>query len=571
MRPALYPVLFRRPLRGGPDLDLNFAAMTVLDPRVTYTGASLATLTDATGAIAYKPHNLLTYSEDFTNAAWTQTNLTVTANAAADPNGSTTMDLLVESASSATHIIRRDYTFTAGVFTASVYAKQGPGAARNVGIIFNTAGIGALFDATTGAVVVNSGATASATNIGGGIWRFSITATLASGTDNVRIYLGSGTNWLAPWTGDGASGAYVWGAQLNVGPLQPYYPTTSAAYFGPRFTYDPVTLSALGLLIEEQRTNLLTYSEQVDNAAWVKTGCTITAGAIAAPDGNTTADLVVATGAPGSAYVQTSAPASTSGTATFSVYAKAGTRSAFNMTTFNGPPNTDFNLSTASKTDNNGAVGSITHVGGGWYRCVSTVTLGAPSTQRSFLWSIDGIYLWGAQLEAGAFATSYIPTTSASVTRAADSATMTGGNFSSWFNATQGTVVVEGVRTGAGSTRIAYEFCSASRGAGDVFAGDVGGSWTYYASGFAPQASVPAIWGVGTPSKQAASYKTNDFRSCVDGGAVQSDSSGTVTPGIDRLAIGGAVDGTQKINAPISRLRYYPTALTNAQLQALTT
>ena len=259
-----------------------------------------------------------------------------------------------------------------------------------------------------------------------------------------------------------------------------------------------------------------------------------------------------------------------------SVYAKAAERTQIALQL--GADVGYYNLSTGAVIS--GANASIVSVGNGWYRCIVT---GTPVNTNSLIYlasggaasytgdGTSGVYIWGAQLEAGAFATSYIPTTSASVTRAADSATMTGSNFSSWFNATQGTVVVEGVRTGTGSTRIAYEFCSASRGAGDVFAGDVGGAWTYYASGFAPQASMSAIWGIGTPSKQAASYNTNDFRSCMNGGAVQSDSSGTITPGIDRLAIGGAADGTQKVNATIARLRYYNTALTNAQLQALTT
>lgn len=85
-------------LRGAagaqPTLDLNFTSGT-LDSRVTYTGASLATLTDATGAIAYKPHNLLTWSEQFDNAIWLKQTLTVTANAHTAPDGSATADAAV--------------------------------------------------------------------------------------------------------------------------------------------------------------------------------------------------------------------------------------------------------------------------------------------------------------------------------------------------------------------------------------------------------------------------------------------------------------------------------------------
>ena len=528
-----------------PALDLNFVAMAAsgtLDSRVTYTGASLATLTDATGAIAYKPHNLFVRSEELNSASWTKFNSpTVTANTAVAPDGATTADSVT---SAATGGMYQFATLASGVtYTISCYAKQ-----TTSGGSFGFYGQGGSF----GSTLITPGSTWTR-------YSFAFTASASGSADN-------GLNRLV--------GVDIWGAQLNIGPLQHYYPTTSAAYYGPRFTYDPVTLSALGLLIEEQRTNLLTYSEQVDNAAWVKTGCTITAGAIAAPDGNTTADLVVATGAPGSAYVQTSAPASTSGTATFSVYAKAGTRSAFNMTTFNGSPNTDFNLSTASKTDNNGAVGSITHVGGGWYRCVSTVTLGAPSTQRSFLWSIDGIYLWGAQIEAGAFATSYIPTTTASVTRAADSATMTGANFSSWFNATQGTFVVDVVQTtkittlsknwmSANDATLANRFQISSNNVADVNLA--------VASASASQANITGANLAAGSHKIAARYAVNDFALVVDGTVSGTDVSGVVSSGVNQLNIGTRDGAQDPINNCIYRLRYYNTALTNAQLQALTT
>ena len=71
---------------------------------------------------------------------------------------------------------------------------------------------------------------------------------------------------------------------------------STAAINAPRFDYDPVTLESVGLLIEESRTNLLTYSEQFDNAVWTKSNASITANAIIAPDGTLTADKLVEDG-----------------------------------------------------------------------------------------------------------------------------------------------------------------------------------------------------------------------------------------------------------------------------------
>ena len=111
-----------------------------------------------------------------------------------------------------------------------------------------------------------------------------------------------------------------------------------------------------------------------------------------------------------------------------------------------------FNLSTGTAS---GTGASIVSVGNGWYLCIGTVTVNTTgSTGINF--SINngstnsytgdgysGIYLWGAQLEAGAFPTSYIPTTSASVTRNADVASMTGTNFSSWYRQDAGCFYAE--------------------------------------------------------------------------------------------------------------------------------
>lgn len=229
----------------------------------------------------------------------------------------------------------------------------------------------------------------------------------------------------------------------------------------PRFDYNPSTLAPRGLLIEELRANLFVWSEEFDNASWTKNNATISPNAIIAPDGTTTADKLVETVATGQHYVRTSA-ASTNIAYTFSVYLKAGerTRAVIAMTDLStGDASVGINLLTGATFASSLGVGSWTNISSavvampnGWYRVSITGTRGGGGTSTAGSIYTDngstisytgdgtsGIFVWGAQLEAGAFATSYIPTTTTSLTRNADVVSMTGTNFSSWHNASEGT------------------------------------------------------------------------------------------------------------------------------------
>lgn len=184
-------------------------------------------------------------------------------------------------------------------------------------------------------------------------------------------------------------------------------------------------------------------------------------------------------------------------------------------------------------------------------------------------------WVWDAtQFEAGAFATSDIFTTSASVTRAADSATMTGANFSSWFNSTEGTFIAD--MNWSNFASITPVMC-------DVSDATAQNQISLYLSGsvvvFVPKAAganqaviVPSGSQVaGVTSRAGAAYKLDDFRAVSRGGAVSSDTLGSVPSGLMQMGIGRRGNSNaDSANAPISRLRYYTTALTNAQLQALT-
>lgn len=179
------------------------------------------------------------------------------------------------------------------------------------------------------------------------------------------------------------------------------------------------------ILQEPQRTNLLTYSEQFDNASWIKAGCSVTANDTIAPDGTATADKVVFSGTGTFLYQQST----TTGQCNHSIYIKgtAGQTISLddtwsldpaNLFTLNGQwQRFDFNTTTASGQNQGLAISTFQS---------STATT---------------IWVWGAQLEAGPYATSYIPTDSATVTRLQDN--IYRQNIDNLVGVNQGTLFIE--------------------------------------------------------------------------------------------------------------------------------
>jgi hypothetical protein len=370
---------------------------------------------------------------------------------------------------------------------------------------------------------------------------------------------------------------------------------TSAAVNAPRFDYNPSTLAPQGLLIEEQRTNLLVQSENFATT-WVAANLSVSADATTAPSGATTADKLIATAVSGEHIADNSFTAVSGTTYTFSAFVKAagltdiGLR--FTVAAFwtgSISPQVRFNLldQTMSVITGTPASYSITPVGNGWYRVSMSVVCianGTPSARIQLMSGasnnftgngVDGCFVWGAQTEAGAFATSYIPTTTTALTRNADVASMTGTNFSSWYNAVEGTFVAQYLPSAVAASNAGQCVIHVSNGTATeqlqlIKRANVDASTRYRVdAGGVNSAFLNLGTFTATQTKAAITYKVDDFVGIKSGGSLVTDTSGGV-PAPNKMDIGTELSGLSSINGYIQRISYYPTRLADSTLQALT-
>ena len=583
---------------AGASLYLNFLDPT-LDSRITFSRGTNATLIDSTGKLTYAPNNLLAWSEDFTQSSqWGLNNVTVAANATAAPTGAATADKIDETTATGVHRLAFAPAFALAPHTLSVYAKA---AERNWIAVGNASDSQlAFFNLTNGTVGTIIGAiTPTITGVGNGWYRCSVTFTPSIAAMRTCVFNVCSADNVTNYTGVTGNGVFLWGAQLEIVTYQTtpgtYNQTLAPLYYGPRFDYDPVTLAPRGLLIEEARTNIVTYSEQFDNAAWTKVGLTVTANATASPDGTVGADKLAedATAAAHQTYTNPIA-ISAGSTYTYTVYAKQAERNWISISAWDTSERfTWFNLANGTiGTNTVGNTATITPVGNGWYRCTVTRTVSSANTYGQFFVSTNdnvvnyagtagsGLYIWGAQLEAGSFATSYIPTVASTVTRNADVATMTGTNFSSWYNQSAGTFVIgltpRGGPTGGANVRFleVNDGTTTSRNP-LMFASAAGAAFTQYRVAGADQANLSSstsYYAANSTITIGAAYAANDFATSFSGGAVTTDTSGSVVTNASELDIGYARSGagTEIFCGHVRAIAYFNTRLPNAQLQTLT-
>ena len=402
--------------------------------------------------------NIALGSQQFdNNTYWGKTNSSISADVVVAPDGSLTGDKAIENAALGEHSVSYYATQGANITeTFSVYAKAG----ERYQIVlsfsnFVNADSRVYFNLNTGTIFTTtytkldySNVSGTITGVGNGWYRCSITATKAayntSNYVNILLYSNSAANTY--YTGDGASGLYLWGAQLELGSVATAYRATTTSNQVPTTrtfvrentsavyttnTLDEVTYNQSAPAI----INLVQYSQELDNIAyWAYTASSIIANATTAPDGTQTADKLVGTaGVSTRKSVYQYATTFVAGqTYTLSVYLKtAGVTTA---TIWLDSPNISsggywgagglINLIDGSVGGSSPQSTSTTAVGNGWYRCqvTGTFTLGGLQAIQIAMGSAnggateigngtDGIYVWGAQLEIDVAPSPYQPKT----------------------------------------------------------------------------------------------------------------------------------------------------------------
>ena len=326
-------------------------------------------------------------------------------------------------------------------------------------------------------------------------------------------------------------------------------------------------------LLEPTKQNVLQRSEEFDNAYWINNGVTINANQTISPSGDLSADLLTGVSG-GFGVIRFSTWSATNKVA--SCFAKKGSSNIFKISnasfTYIG---VTFNLENGTVTnEDSGFEGSIENYGNGWYRCTAIDTLGRSGTfSLGVTAASESIYIWGAQLESG-YKTSYIPTTTAAVTRSAETAT--GSGDASTFNSSEGVLYVE--TKGFIDVPSSSEYIQLSKNGESLGTNSLvvqhrnNGYLRIYVNGFAT-ADIHFNINIDFTEnhKIAVLYKLNGYKLFIDGvsQSLYGTPTQTVFSGLDNLSFD--LRGTLSWNSSIKDIRVYNTALTDAELIALTT
>jgi hypothetical protein len=538
---------------------------------LTFSRASDATRVASNGLIEKVRTNLILQSNTF-STTWSNVGSSeVSGQAGYD--GTNNAWSLVEDSSTGTHtLVQIPSTF--GLVTLSVYAKAGT---RNWVFLRGVQGglnVRAWFNLSTGTIgTVEANGTAKIESVGNGWYRCSLT--VANFESGFEAYVAiSSADTIASYTGNGTGNILIQNFQYEIGDIATaYIPTTTAAVSVgpvsglPRLDYLGSTCPRLNL--EPQRTNLATFSESFDNAAWTKeTGNSVTANTTASPDGYVNADTISATA--GNAININQAHTSASSSAhTFSTFLKKNNVAEVQIYIFSAGfiSRATVNLDNGTITNVNGSGATITNYGNGWYRCSiqGVVNSGDGFTIGYLTSSTTGtrnVYSYGAQLEVGAYATSYIPTLNSATTRVADAASKTG--ISSLIGQTEGTIFVDFVMQNNSTDMVPFDISGSDgkliwiRNAGAQF----------YGNGTSLIASIETSAKTqGTRYKVAFVYGQNDFRLYRNGSLIGTDTSGTFTGTFSDIALNSVINQANGFN----QILLFKTKLTNDQLAELTT
>lgn len=388
--------------------------------------------------------NLITYSEQLNNSAWLKNGANITSNDALAPDGVLSADKISEVETFGTHKAQIIYSSVPSVsnYTWSFYAKASE--RTNVRASFYWASspfdnFTALFNLSDGTVNstsvtgTSSIVSSSIESVGNGWYRCSITGnTGRTGVHGAEVYI-LNSSFQSNYTGILGSGLFIWGAQLTQGSLQPYQQTVATAYTANGFVTEWYTQDSA------VHDNLLTYSEQFDNAAWGKINVNVSSNSTNAPNGTLTADKVIAT-VDNLNHIVTQNPASiVAGLSyTFSFYAKSAeyTKAAIRIggLGYAVQPRAVINLLNGQIISQFGFTSLlIDSSANGFYRISGTFVSGtglAPNIQPlsdsyitvgdNYTYAGDGtsgIFIWGAQISPTSWLQPYQQTVASAITR----------------------------------------------------------------------------------------------------------------------------------------------------------
>jgi hypothetical protein len=546
--------------------------------------ATTATRVNSAGLVELVPYNFAQYSQDFTNGVWGVAgygNLaTIVANDTIAPDGTMTASEATFTAAGTQGRLVQSITTTNGAeYTASFYVKYGNKTTINFYSDAAVFGTFVTFNFTSN-TITNSNNTygSSVENVGNGWYRISF-----------KTFAPSSTAQFGMITFGGEDGfVYLWGAQLVEGSTAKDYQKTETRLNIPRLDYSNGTCPSL--LVEPQRTNLVTYSSSFDNAAWVKLNGSVTANIAISPSGIQDADSFIPNTTSGF-HALRSNNFNQSSTASHSWFLKANGYSKIAVRESDLPIGNyaSFDLSTGTLISTSQS-GIIEDYGNGWYRCTLVDTNTGAGAQTSIFvlpdnyttgdpliaWSGDGIkgvFAYGAQAELGSYPTSYIPTTSASVTRNADE--LRKANASALIGQTEGTLFGEMYTNPIGNESMLAWVRNSTAGlySNFIFVGinPSGQARVQIVNGGVVQAEILSVnpLSIGW-HKFAVAYKANDFSFYVDGEFIGNDTNGSVPTAMNELFLDQYIDGGIR-NASKKSFALWQTRLDNATLATLTT
>lgn len=601
----------------SPTWQCNFAANGGrIDPRATFSRSDSPI--DATKAAASAVHywsnekhlsseNLITYSNDVSQSNWVKDGVTETGGQTA-PDGGTDAYKLTENTANDEHRIYQaasERITASGSLTVSVYLKY---IGRQWAVIRLTDSTGTdrrvWFDIQNGTKgTEETNMTGSITASGNGYYKCvaTISSVAASpGTylmiggadaDNSYVYAGSGSDAFAVWGIQASSTGETVLNETSGQIARSYAPTLKSVSTAgaARFEYDPTDGQSEGILVESQFQELLTYTEDLTNAAYTKSNLTIGSNAAISPDGTLTADLCTesddSSGQDHSLIV--TSPTLSAATHTLSVFAKSAGRSHVQLQAYMGSIalncQATYSLTDGSVSGLTNATGSAESLGNGWYRLKMHFTptgsavaglyfrLCSDASTNNYTGNgYSGAIMWGANLTQSSHAYSYLKADAAATTKAADSLSCvlsdvgyTGGPFSlgADFSLNGKNSTANGVAAVQDSSSNALIINVGSDNL-RAFA-DVAGAT-------AINTTIEAGVTTDTDYSVFARWDTNDYRGASNGTLGNTDTVCPL-PAFDSpaLHIGGYLTNYE-LNGHVKRVALYNEALTDTNLQALT-